>query len=58
MSIVCRSCGSRDLRLSQLRTKDLSHLILLLYPVRCRVCRDRDYYFIFQAMKLPRSTQG
>jgi len=52
MSVRCRLCSSSDLRLSRFRFKDLPHLLILSYPVRCRVCRDRDYLFILRIFKI------
>lgn len=48
MSIHSCLCGSSDFRFSRLRFKDLPRLLLFQYPMRCWVCRDRNY------MTLPR----
>jgi hypothetical protein len=48
----CNHCGSTEFRTSKLRKPDLSHLLLLRYPVRCRVCFDRAFVSIFLALKL------
>lgn len=54
MAVRCRMCGSFELRPSHLRLEDLAHLLLLRYPVRCRICRLRDYVFVplVRGMKL------
>src|SRR5450631_3416886 len=51
MSIHCKFCGSTDLRISRFRMKDAAHLIVLQYPMRCRVCRDRAYQPVLQVFK-------
>jgi hypothetical protein len=45
-SLICHGCGSSELRISRLRRADLGKLLSLRYPVRCRVCRERDYIFL------------
>lgn len=47
----CFHCGSNDLRLSSLRSRDLIDLILLRVPVRCRFCRDRFLTSLFRAWR-------
>ena len=42
MPVVCSSCGSENLRPSRLRFSDLDRLVLLRFPVRCRICHDRQ----------------
>jgi hypothetical protein len=51
MSIHCQFCSSTDLRISRFRLKDLAHLMILYYPVRCWVCRERAYVPILQICK-------
>jgi hypothetical protein len=51
---VCRACGSSEFRISQLRSSDISKLLTLRYPVRCRICKERDFIFIGAALSLPR----
>jgi hypothetical protein len=43
---VCRSCGSQEFRLSHPRRGDLSRLLTLRYPIRCKVCKERDFAFM------------
>jgi hypothetical protein len=38
-----------------MRSSDLSHLALLQYPVRCRVCKQRGFVFLPQAWKIQRA---
>jgi hypothetical protein len=54
---LCRSCGSSDLRTSRFRLKDLPFLLILHYPMRCWVCRERDYMFIPDIFKLSRDAE-
>lgn len=51
----CRLCGSTRFRLSRLRFPDLSELIFLRYPVRCRVCYKREFVNLFTALKIQRA---
>lgn len=51
MSIHCQFCCSTDLRISRFRLKDIVHLMILHYPVRCWVCRERAYLPILQIFK-------
>jgi hypothetical protein len=39
--MVCSRCRGTEFRLSSLRFRDLWHLALLQYPVRCRSCHHR-----------------
>jgi hypothetical protein len=39
----CSLCASIDFRRSRLRRKDITRLLLLQLPVRCRICSDRTY---------------
>jgi hypothetical protein len=52
-TVKCRSCGSANLRTSRFQLPDLSHLLRLQYPVRCRSCRERSYRFLFLLWKIP-----
>ena len=54
MPIHCRSCGSTDLRLSRFRMRDLPHLLIFRYPMRCWVCRERDYLPMLRILKIVR----
>ena len=51
-TLLCRFCGSTDLRLSRFRSGDFSHLFSLLYPTRCRACRNRELVPLRQALTL------
>jgi len=57
MFIHCSSCGSNDLRVSRFRLKDLAHLLILHYPMRCWVCRQRDYVPILRMFRIGRDAQ-
>jgi hypothetical protein len=47
MPVRCRNCGSTRFRISHFRIfSDTIRLPLLQYPVRCLICRHRDYVFI------------
>jgi hypothetical protein len=52
MSMACRNCGVWNFRLSRFRRTDLSRVLLLQYPVRCRECLERDHAFILDVFKL------
>ena len=54
MSIPCHICGSRAFQFARLRFKDLPHLLVLQYPMRCWVCRDRDYLPLLRVLKITR----
>jgi hypothetical protein len=41
--MVCKRCQGTEFRLSGLRFRDLEHLAVLQYPVRCRHCHRRTY---------------
>jgi hypothetical protein len=51
----CKLCGSTKFHVSRLRVPDLSELIFLQYPVRCRVCYKREFVSIFTAFRIRRS---
>jgi hypothetical protein len=53
----CSGCGSSDFRLSHFRGEDVFQLVCFQYPVRCRTCRQRDYAFFWQALKIRRGTE-
>ena len=55
-ALICRSCGSSELRASHLRREDLGKLLSLRYPVRCRVCRERNFIFLPLALGLARKS--
>ena len=50
MPIYCLSCSSTDLRFSRFRLKDLPFLLILRYPMRCWVCRRREYQPILRVL--------
>lgn len=54
MTAQCHTCGSRNLRPSLLKRKDLIYLFALRSPVRCRQCRERFYVSIFSIRKVRR----
>ena len=58
MSIHCGNCGSIDLRFSRFRLKDVPRLILFRYPMRCWVCRDRDYLSLLQISMILRDKEA
>jgi hypothetical protein len=41
--MVCSRCHATEFRLSSLRFRDVEHLAVLQYPVRCRYCHHRRY---------------
>ena len=51
----CKLCGSSRFRVSRLRVADLSELVFLEYPVRCRVCYKREYVNFFTAFRIRRA---
>lgn len=52
MEKSCLCCGSEDLRLSRVRRSDLLRLLTLRLPIRCRICRQRDFAFVGAALAL------
>jgi hypothetical protein len=53
----CKLCGSTKFRISRLRVPDLSELVLLQYPVRCRVCYKREYVSFLTAFLIRRANK-
>jgi hypothetical protein len=51
----CKVCGSTKFRVSRLRAPDLSELIFLQYPVRCRVCYKRVFVNLLTAFRIRRA---
>jgi DNA-directed RNA polymerase subunit RPC12/RpoP len=51
---VCYQCGSTSLRASHFRGDDLTELLMLHWPVRCRSCSERQFVSIFSVLTLPR----
>jgi hypothetical protein len=41
--MVCSRCHATEFRLSSLRFRDVEHLAVLQYPIRCRYCHRRAY---------------
>jgi hypothetical protein len=50
MYVTCRKCGRKDFRLSRIKHFDLKRLVMLKYPVRCRVCSHRCYASLLSAL--------
>jgi len=53
----CKLCGSSRIRVSRLRVPDLSELIFLQYPVRCRNCFKREFVSLFTALRIRRASR-
>jgi len=53
----CHFCGSSRLRYTRFRASDLTHLLLIRLPVRCRNCQTRSYVWIWQALQVRRATK-
>lgn len=53
----CKLCGSTKFHLSRLRVPDLSQLIFLRYPLRCRTCYKREFVTTFAALKIRRENK-
>jgi hypothetical protein len=54
---VCGNCGSSKFRTSQLRSSDIGKLLRLRYPIRCRICSERDFTFIGTALSFGRKNR-
>lgn len=57
MTLRFCGCGSSDLRASRLRLKDIPFLLILRYPMRCWVCRERVYIFIPRIVRMARTSE-
>ena len=57
MTVHCRICGRSDFRAARFRERDLPHLLLLQYPVRCRTCSERSYTSILRIFKIKREAR-
>lgn len=57
MPICCFHCGSKNLRPSHLRAKDLVYFLLLRYPARCRDCRQRIYLSFSKILNVDRKAK-
>jgi hypothetical protein len=53
----CKLCGSTKFRVSRLRIPDLSELIFLQYPVRCRICYKREFVSLVTALRIRRANK-
>jgi hypothetical protein len=53
----CKLCGSTKFRVSRLRVPDLSQLIFLRYPIRCRTCYKRKFINFFAALRVRRENK-
>jgi DNA-directed RNA polymerase subunit RPC12/RpoP len=51
---ICYQCGSEFLRRSHFRSDDLTELLRLHWPVRCRSCSERQFVSVFRIMSLRR----
>jgi len=58
MTVYCHTCGSKNLRPSRLKLKDLVYFLILRYPVRCRYCRKRFSVSIFSIRKVRRDAHA
>lgn len=54
MILVCSRCGSTSFQPSRLRLSDLSRLLRLQLPARCRSCKSRRYAPIGAVRALPK----
>jgi hypothetical protein len=50
--MVCSNCQGTEFRLSGLRLRDVEHLAVLQYPMRCRFCHHRTYGSFLLALLL------
>jgi hypothetical protein len=53
----CKLCGSTKFRVSRIRVPDLSELVFLQYPVRCRICYKREFVNLFTAFRIRRASR-
>jgi hypothetical protein len=53
----CKLCGATKFRISRLRVPDLSELVLLRYPVRCRTCYKRVFVNLFTVLLIHRANK-
>jgi len=56
--MICTQCGSQKLRCSRLRPGDLDRLLILHFPVRCRLCGNRDFVAPLAAWAIWRADRG
>lgn len=54
----CKLCGSTKFRVSRLRLPDVSQLIFLQYPIRCRVCYKREFVSFLKAINIRRANKA
>jgi hypothetical protein len=53
--MMCPRCYNPALQTSELRVANILHLIMLMYPVRCRSCYNRFQIGLFSAQRLRNS---
>jgi hypothetical protein len=53
--MFCQQCGSTKFRASRLRVTDLTKLLCLRLPIRCRSCSLRRYTNILEALRIRRA---
>ena len=51
-ALRCHFCGGTSLRRSRYRASDLSWLLVLRWPVRCRRCSKRQFVFLTTARRI------
>jgi hypothetical protein len=54
----CAWCRKSYLRSSRFKFADILQLFLLRYPVRCRLCNERDYAGWFSVLQLYRTERS
>jgi hypothetical protein len=54
----CHHCNSVKLRNSRFRLEDLTHLLMLQLPVRCRDCKVREYVSFPKALSVARAEKA
>jgi hypothetical protein len=48
----CSNCGSNQFRYSRIRLSDFLELLLLRFPIRCRICNRRNFTGLRNAMNI------
>ena len=56
-SMTCPYCDSAKLRNSQFRAADLTQLLVLRLPVRCRDCHERSYVSVSKSRLIQRESK-
>jgi len=54
----CYECGSSQIRTSKFRASDISRLMVLRFPVRCRSCGERDFASLLQVSKIRKEAKA